>query len=177
MEDKKAVIILIPKGFRDEEFKIPKEILEKNGVSVTVAGLQMEESKGMLGMTAKPDKLLEGINISDYDVLVIPGGSGSVNYLWNNKEVLEMVKKAYNEGKIVAAICLSGVVLANAGVLEGKNATVFPTSESIRILKERGAKYIDRGVVIDGRIITGKGPEFAEEFAEAILEKLSEQWY
>jgi len=173
-ENMKALIILIPKDFRDEEFRIPKERLEKAGVNVTVAGLESGTARGMLGMTAQPDVLLDEVDISNYDVLIIPGGSGSVRYLWNNRRVLDMVKEAYSEGKIIAAICLSGAVLANSGILEGKNATVFPTSDSVRILKEKGANYIDKGVVVDGRIITAKGPDYADEFAYTILKKLSE---
>lgn len=170
----KALIILIPENFRDEEFSVPKKRLEEAGVSVTVAGLQSGEARGMLGMKTKPDILLDDVDIDDYDVLIVPGGQGSVKYLWNNERVLSLVKEAYEKDKIVASICLSGAVLANAGILEGKKATVFPTSESVRILKDKGANYIDQGVVVDGKIVTAKGPTDAERFAGEILRLLSE---
>ena len=171
----KALIILFPENFRDEEFFIPKEGLEKAGVSVTVAGLQPGEARGMLGRTAEPDILLDEVDIKDYDALIIPGGQGSVKYLWNNEKVLSLVKEAYEKKKIVASICLSGAVLANAGVLEGKKATVFPTPESVRILGEGGAEYIDQGVVVDGKIVTAKGPADAERFTEEILRLMAER--
>ncbi len=173
-EEMKALIILVPKDFRDEEFNVPKERLEAAGVDVTVAGLESGSARGMLGLSAEPDVLLDEVNVSDFDVLLVPGGRGSIQYLWNNSMVLQLVKQAYSEGKVVASICLSGVVLANAGILEGKNATVFPTQDTVRILKEKGANYLDKGVVVDGNIITAKGPENAAEFTDAILRKLSE---
>lgn len=170
----RALIILIPEKFRDEEFSVPKTKLKDAGVFVAVAGLQSGEARGMLGMTAKPDILLDDVDIDGYDVLILPGGQGSVKYLWNNEKVLGLVKEAYEKEKIVAAICLSGAVLANAGILKGKNATVFPTAESVKILKDKGANYVDRGVVVDGKIVTAKGPADAERFADEILRLLSE---
>lgn len=171
----KALIILFPENFRDEEFSVPKKNLEDAGVSVTVAGLQPGEARGMLGMKTTPDILLDDVDIDDYDALIIPGGQGSVKYLWNNEKVLHLVKEAYVKEKVVASICLSGAVLANAGILEGRKATVFPTSESVRVLREGGAEYIDQGVVVDGKIITAKGPADAKRFTKEILGLLTER--
>jgi len=169
----KALIILMPENFRDEEFRIPKEKLEGSGVNVTVAGLQPGEAKGMLGMTTTPDILIDEISIDDYDVIIVPGGAGSPKYLWNNSDVHNLVREAYEKDKIVASICLSGVVLANSGILEGKNATVFATPESVRILEDKGANYLRQGVVVDGKIITADGPQSAERFADEILRLLA----
>ena len=163
----------MPENFRDEEFKIPKEKLEGSGVNVTVAGLQPGEAKGVLGMTVTPDVLIDDVNIDDYDAIIVPGGPGSPRYLWNNSKVHNLVRKVYEKDKIVASICLSGVVLANSGILEGKNATVFPTPESVRILEDKGANYLRQGVVVDGRIITADGPQSAERFADEILRLLT----
>lgn len=169
----KALIILMPKNFRDEEFRIPKEKLEGSGVDVTVAGLQWGTAKGMLGMTATPDILLGEVDIDDYDVIVVPGGSGSPRYLWNNPQAHGLIRKAYDRGKIVASICLSSVVLANAGVLEGRDATVFATPVSVRILEDRGANYLQQEVVVDGKIVTADGPQSAGRFADEILRLLA----
>ncbi len=168
----KALIILMPKDFRDEEFKIPKERLEDAGISVTVVGFESTTTRGMFGTTAIPDLLIDNVDIDDYDAVIIPGGSGSPKYLWNDHRVLDTVKKAYEKGKVVAAICLSGAVLANSGILNGKNATVFASPDAIKVLKDKGANYLKRDVVVDGKIVTAEGPKAAGKFADEILRLL-----
>ena len=73
----------------------------------------------------------------------------------------------------MAAICLSPVVLAKAGVLRGKKSTVFETAETVRALRDGGAEYVKTDVVVDGRIITSPGPEAVASFARRIVEALS----
>ncbi len=165
----KALIFLFPEKFRDEEFQIPKKQLEAAGVDVVVAGLERGAAKGMLGLTAVPDMLLDEVEIDEFDAVIVPGGSGSVTYLWNNPVILSLVKEAYVKGKIVAAICLSGVVLANAGILEGRNATVYASPEALEVFKKKGVCYISEAVVVDGRIVTADGPASAKKFADEII--------
>jgi len=169
----KALFVLMPDGFRDEEFTVPKDRLENAGVEVTVAGLEAGECSGMLGMTYTPETTIDDVAVYDFDVIVIPGGSGSPAHLWDNPKVHQMVKDAYGAGKVVASICLAPAALANAGLLKGKNATVSSSSNAPEILKEKGANYTGEDVVVDGNIITAVGPAAAGEFAEKILEKLS----
>lgn len=169
----KALIILMPENFRDEEFKIPKERLENSGVDIIVAGLQPGDARGALGLAVKPDVLIDDVDVNDYDAVIVPGGSGSPQHLWNNSKVQSLVRAAYERDKVVASICLAGVVLANAGILDGKNATVFATPESLRIFREKGARYVLQGVVVDGRIVTADGPRSAGKFADEILRLLS----
>ncbi len=168
----KALFILMPEGFRDEEFAVPKEKLESAGVEVTVAGLRPGECKGMLGMTYTPETTIDNVSVDDFDAIVIPGGSGSPAHLWDNPKVHQMARDAYDKGKIVASICLAPTALANAGLLKGKNATVSGSSNAPDILKEKGANYLADDVVVDGNIITAVGPAAAGKFAEKILEKL-----
>lgn len=168
----KALFILMPDGFRDEEFAVPKERMESAGVEVTVAGLVEGECKGMLGMSYTPETTVDEVSVDDFDAIVIPGGSGSPQHLWDNHVVHQMVKDAYGAGKIVASICLAPAALANAGLLEGKNATVSGSANAPDILREKGANYLDEDVVVDGNIITARGPAAAGEFADRIIEKL-----
>lgn len=168
----KALIFLIPEGFRDEEFSIPKDRLQHSGITVVVAGLQPGKARGVLGMTATPDILLDEVKVDNYDAFIVPGGPSSLKYLLNNEKVLSILKEAYSKNKIIAAICLSGAVLANAGILEGKKATVFETPETLRIFKEKGVIHVDQQVVVDGSIVTGDGPQAAVKFADEILKLL-----
>ncbi len=168
----KALFILAPGNFRDEEFFSPKEKLEKAGVCVTVAGLSMNESTGMLGRKTKPDMLLKDASIEDYDVLVLPGGRGSREYLIDNDQVITAVRKAYEKGLIVAAICSSCMIPAKAGIVKGKKATCFTRPDDMQNLKNAGAQYMGEGAIVDGNLITATGPVDSDRFADRIIEAL-----
>lgn len=170
--NKSILMVIAPKDFRDEEFFEPKEIFEERGVKISVASTSTDTAEGMLGGRVKPDLKISDVNVEEYDAIVIVGGAGSKEYLWGNKELRILVKEAYKKDKIVSAICLSPVVLARAGILEGKQATVFPDREAIDELKRNGANYLNRSVVVSDGVITGRDPESAEEFALKICDTL-----
>jgi protease I len=171
----KALFVLAPTGFRDEELTVPREKLRKAGIAVTIAGLDMNESTGMLGTKVKPDILLKDAKIGEYDVLVLPGGRGSREHLIDDPCVLALAKTAYEKGKIVAAICSSCMISAKAGILKGKTATCFSRPEDIELLKKSGGRYQGMGVAADGNIITATGPADSEKFADKILEALKKR--
>ncbi len=175
LKGKKIVMIIAPENFRDEEYQIPKEIFESYGISVTTASTRIGKAKGMLGAEVNVEYTTLDLRPSDFDAVVVVGGVGSRDYLWNSPEVINFVKKAYELEKIVAAICLSPVVLAKAGILKDKNATVYPDREAIELLKENGANYTGKGVEVDGTIVTGNGPKMAKHFAEEIVKLLEKQ--
>ncbi|MFH1655839.1 MAG: DJ-1/PfpI family protein [Candidatus Omnitrophota bacterium] len=166
---KKAVMIIASNGFRDEEFKIPHLVLEENGVELKVASSSLEEARGMLGTKVKPDILISDIKVTDYDVIIFVGGAGSQEY-WDDSTAHKIAQETVKQDKILAAICIAPVTLANAGVLEGKKATVW--SSEVKRLKAKGVSYVDESVVQDGNIITADGPTAATGFADKILEGL-----
>ncbi|MEM1574465.1 MAG: DJ-1/PfpI family protein [Nitrososphaerota archaeon] len=165
----KVVMIIAEKDFRDEELQKPKEILEKYGAKVVIASSTTNIATGMLGMKIKPDILINEINIEEYNAIIFIGGSGASQY-WNDPIAHSIAKEAIKKDKILCAICIAPVTLANAGVLQGKKATVWP-SEAEKI-KNMGAIYTGASVEIDGKIITANGPAAAEEFGEAIAKAL-----
>lgn len=90
-------------------------------------------------------------------------------YLWDDKELRRVVREAYRQNKVVAAVCLSPVVLARAGCLDGKKeATVYPDPSAVRELKTAGARYVVRSVVVSGNVVTARDPQSAEAFARAV---------
>jgi protease I len=89
--------------------------------------------------------------------------------LYDDPDHLNLASSARDQDVIVGAICLAPKILANAGILEGKNATVFPDSESIAYLESKGATYTEEEVPRDGNIITASGPEASEAFADAVV--------
>jgi len=173
LKGKKVVMIIASDQFRDEEYQKPKEIFEKQGADVTVASSSLNESTGMFGAKAKPTMLIKDINVDNFDAVVFVGGMGSSEY-WDDKIAHDIAKKTVEKGKILSAICIAPVTLANAGVLKGKNGTVW-TDEKGEIkdkFTSKGVNYTGKSVEIDGKIITGNGPEAAEEFGKAIVNSL-----
>ncbi|MDD5112055.1 MAG: DJ-1/PfpI family protein [Candidatus Altiarchaeota archaeon] len=171
----KALMILSPKNFRDEEYRTPALKLERAGITVHVAGPTSGPYTGMLGKVVTPDLTLDQVNVDDYSAIVVIGGSGSKDYLWSNNKLISIINEAFKKNKTIAGICMSAPVLAKAGVLKGKNATTFASGECVRLLQWNGANYIKKGVVVDGKIVTAEGPTNADEFADAIIATLSKE--
>ena len=109
-------------------------------------------------------------------MIIFVGGPGARNY-FDNQTALGLARKFLEEDKLVTAICIGPAILAKAGVLKNKQATIWARPnkmEGVEILKENGAVYVVQDVVIDGNIITANGPEAAENFGKKILEVLGE---
>ncbi|RLG51081.1 MAG: hypothetical protein DRN99_08965 [Thermoproteota archaeon] len=167
----KVLFIVSFRNFRDEELKAPLELLKELGAEAYIASTQKGVARGMLGMLVDVNLTLSEVDVSKFDAIVFIGGRGTPKYLWRNPEAVRIAKEAYEEGKVVAAICLAPGVLAEAGILKGKRATAYHTAKQMLI--EYGAEYVSEKVVVEGKIVTAMGPEAAEEFAEAIAKLLS----
>lgn len=167
-----ALMVLAQEGFRDEEYLIPRNVFEGEGVTVAVASEEGGECKGMLSSKVTAEFRIDEVKHGMYDALVIVGGSGSPRYLWENNVLHKIVRDMNAENKIISAICLSGAVLANAGVLSGRKATVFKTDEAVKALQDAGATYVEEDVVVDGNVVTAAGPEVAQKFGEAVYEAM-----
>ena len=166
---KKILMVIAPSNFRDEELFHPKKVLEKKGFEVKIASSKSGEIKGVMGGTAVPDFKLEEVRAEDFDAVVFIGGGGASVY-FNDATAQNLAKDAFSLGKIVAAICIAPSTLANAGLLEGKNATSYSSEQGN--LEAKGAVYSGANVTIDGKIITANGPAAAKEFGEKIAEAL-----
>lgn len=163
---KRALLIIAPANFRDEELAEPRAILKKAGYRVTVASSADGPVKGMLGAQVKPDLKLEQVKVDNYDVVVFVGGSGARAY-YEAPAAHRIAKEAVSKGKVTGAICLAPAILAKAGVLKGKRATVYPAAA--KALTAGGAKLQNAEVVVDGRLVTANGPEAATAFGNALV--------
>jgi protease I len=159
------LMIVPPDQFRDEELFATRAELERAGHTVVIAGASTQPCSGMLGGRVTPDLTLTGVNPQAYAAVVFVGGVGVKRY-YDDAQALQLARAMHASGKVVAAICLAPVVLANAGLLAGKRATVSGGAKAL--LQRGGAHYAGPGVVTDGNIITGDGPQSAERFARAI---------
>ncbi|MEM2868886.1 MAG: DJ-1/PfpI family protein [Thermoplasmata archaeon] len=173
---KKVLMVIAPKDFRDEELLETRRELESAGARVTLASTTLSEVRAMFGARAKPDILLKDAKAKDYDAVVFVGGSGSQVY-FGDPVAHSLARDAASAGKVVAAICIAPSILAKAGLLKGKKATVWddkgasgPFSANI---KNGGGVLVAQDVVRDGNIITANGPQAAQKFGRTIVEALS----
>jgi len=166
----RILMVVAPKNFRDEEFMIPKQVFENSGFEVIVASKGVKQATGMFTATAEVDKDIGEVDITKYDGVVFVGGSGSSVY-YEDKAALELAKLFYENNKITAAICIAPGILAKAGILNGKRATIWDSGDGdfIKILKDGGADYTGANVEQDGKIVTANGPHAAKEFGENII--------
>jgi protease I len=166
---KKIVIIIAPKMFRDEEFKIPYDYLKSHGAAIKIASTIHDEAIGKLGLHVKPDIIINQINPADYDSIIFVGGPG-VKDFWDDKSIHKLAVAFLGQHKITAAICSAPVILARAGLIKGKKVTSFSGDESE--MKKSGCLYTGKLVEKDGNIITGNGPAAAQVFAELVADSL-----
>ena len=175
LKGKKVAMIIAFKDFRDEEYFVPKEILEKAGAEIKTVSNKMGTAIGADGGDVKVDLLVSEIDPAEFVAVVFIGGSGCLENL-DNESSYRVAQETVSQNRVLASICLSPVILAKAGVLEGKKATVWSSvmdRSPIKILQNNGAIYEDKRVVVEGKIITGNGPGAAEEFGQAIVEALT----
>jgi protease I len=166
---KTVILVIAEQMFRDEEYQYPKIILEKAGIKVITVSTTLGEAVGKLGLKVKPDRLLAQLTVSQADALLFIGGGGSSQY-FDDQTAHRLAREYAREGKIIGAICIAPVILARAGLLSGKHATVFPDGQVD--LEQNGAFYTGNSVEVDGLIITGNGPAAAEEFGRKLVELL-----
>jgi protease I len=170
----KIIIIIAKKSFKDEEYFITKEILEKAGFPIETASNEKGIAQGVDGGEVNIDVAIEDIDLESAEALVLIGGGGAQIY-FENEIIHNLLKKAVKNDKIIGAICLAPVILSKAGILKGKRATVWATPldrKFAKMIETEGAQYLSQEVVEDGNIITANGPEATTSFAQAIAKKL-----
>ena len=164
----KAVLFLAT-GFEDVEVAGIIDTLSRGGVEVVIAGLQAGAIEGKYRINVVPDIAIDDIELEKYDAVILPGGYPGYANLGADSRVLDSVKKAFEIGVFVAAICGAPSVLAKAGILKGKKATIYPGMEAELI----GAKPSNERVVVDGTVVTSQGPGTALEFGVKLVEILA----
>ncbi|MDR3124869.1 MAG: DJ-1/PfpI family protein [Endomicrobium sp.] len=167
---KKVVFITAPNTFRDEEYYKPKEVLENANIEVVTASTKIGELTGKFGFKTVSTLLIGDIIPNNFNAIVYIGGAGSSAF-FDNEKALNLAREFFKLNKVVASICIAGVILANSGILKDKKATVFVDGKDTLINK--GATYTAAPLEIDGNIITANGPDIAEDFGKAILKAIT----
>lgn len=175
----KKIAILATDGFEQVELTEPKKILEDEGAQVTVLSVDKtpREIKGWdktdWGKTVKVDGLVKDAQPTQFDALVLPGGQINPDKLRIDQDAVNFVKQFVATGKTTAAICHGPWTLIEAGVVKGKTMTSWPSVHTD--LKNAGANWVDKQVVVDGQFITSRKPEDIPAFTDKIIEALSKQ--
>ena len=165
----RLLMVIPPERFRDEEFFETKAVLEEAGHLIVVASSRTGPCPGSRGGTATAAIQLGNVKTDDYAGVIFVGGGGS-KLLFNSQDAHKIAREMDRHGKIVAAICLAPVILANAGILRGCNATVAGTEA--KTLTEKGATYTGPGVTVDRNIVTANGPKSSKIFGQTIASLL-----
>jgi len=172
LHGRKVLFVIAPEQFRDEELFEPKKALEAAGARTSIASTKTAIAIGMLGGKVMPQMSLRDAHAADFDAVVVVGGAGAPRHLWDQAQLHGILRDAAKAGKVVAGICLSGAVLAKAGVLQGKRATCWPDPAALGALEKGGATYEKTGVVADGKCVTADGPTSAKAFGEAVAKAM-----
>ena len=169
----KALIVVSQTDFQPIEYKDTRDELEKAGIEVKAASFEAGEAFGKDGSKINVDVAIKDVDVNEYDAVVLIGGPGAAKQLIGNEDVKNLVKNFDNSDKVVAAICVSPVVLAEARLLKDRKATVWnEDGKQEEILAAEGAEYVDKPVVVDTRIVTANGPAAAKEFGKTIAKML-----
>jgi protease I len=171
----KKIAILATNGFEQAELLEPRKALSEAGATTEVISPNDGEIKGWKskdwGETVHVDKTLEQANPQDYDALVLPGGVLNPDHLRMNPAAVDFVRKFVNTGRTVAAICHGPWMLVEAGVVNGKSITSWPSLKTD--LKNAGANWVDKEVCTDGQFITSRKPDDIPAFNHTIIDALS----
>ncbi len=166
----KVIMVRAPQYYCDEELFHIRAALVKKNIGLVVASTTTDEALGeRLGVKIKPDITIHEVDMKEFVGVVIGSGTGCKESLWQDENLREIVKLANAQNKFVAAGCNAPVVLARAGILKERRATVFPNNENIMELKNVAAVYKNEPVVVDGNIITSRDLMALKDFAEAIV--------
>lgn len=164
----RIVMIIAFQRFQEKEYDPPKALFEQAGYQVVTASSQPGLATNKTGGKTKVDLTLDQVKVADYEAVTFIGGPGSFDY-YDDQTCHELARETVKQGKLLAAICAAPGILARAGVLKGKKATMFDDTGEI---KKGGGAFVPQGVVIDGKLITATGPATAGAWAAAIVKAL-----
>jgi len=163
------VYMLLGTGFEETEAIAPLDLLRRAGVRVLTVGVNGKTVYGGHGIGIEADILLEEMDLTQLEMIVLPGGLGGVASVRASEAAMNALQFAWENGKFVAAICAGPTVLADLGITDGKNATCYPSCES-----GMGSAHMvsDAACVRDGNLITGTSAGCAVKFGLTLVEAL-----
>lgn len=170
---KRNLLIILPaQNFNEDEYNIIKHYFDKSGVRIFISSVKNGLCAGERGLRVQSDVLLCNINQKNFAGIIFIGGRGVINDL-NNSDLHDLAVQFSSSKKLVAAICAAPLILGNAGLLTGIDATCNNKYKSD--LEKLGANYIDTPVVRSGNTLTAQSPESANEFAALVIDQITKK--
>jgi 4-methyl-5(b-hydroxyethyl)-thiazole monophosphate biosynthesis len=166
--NKANVLVAVANGTEELEAITIIDVLRRADMSVRVSSIMGRQITGALGTKIVADSDFTDEVLSDYDAIILPGGTEGAQNFAEYSLLIDELKTFFKEGKLIAAICASpALVFADHGLLDQKKATCYPA------LKSHIKHYLDQPVVIDGQVVTAQGPGSAMQFALTLVEILA----
>ena len=162
----KKVCVLLAEGFEEVEALTVSDIMRRAKVTCDLVSIKDKKVTSSHNVTIEADKIID--ENMDYDLVVLPGGMPGASNLRDDDKVINLIKKQNKEGKLIGAICAAPIVLGRAGLTEGRKITSYPEYED----ELPNCDYLEEAVVVDGNIITSRGPATAMAFSYKLLEVL-----
>jgi len=164
------VLVPLAQGFEEIEAVTIVDLLRRAGIEVRTASLGDARVTGSHGIAVEADISIDAADVADYDMIVLPGGMPGAEHLGRDPRVITLLRQFADAGRYTAAICAAPGVLAQAGLLDNRRATSFPgflTPDTAP-----GISLSDAPVVVDGKVVTSRGPGTATEFSLALIKLL-----
>ncbi|HUU66588.1 MAG TPA: type 1 glutamine amidotransferase domain-containing protein [Methyloceanibacter sp.] len=172
----KRIMILAATGFEQSELMVPKQKLELAGAKVDIVSLKVGHIRGWndgdWGESVDVDRTIDAVTVDEYDALVIPGGQMNPDFLRADEDAVAFVREFFDSKKPIAAICHAPWVLVEAGVVKGRQMTSYHSMATD--LKNAGAHWVDKAVVVDEGLITSRNPDDLDAFSAKIIEEVEE---
>ncbi len=167
----KKALVMVDNLYQELELWYPLLRLREEGVQTKTVGAGTAKTyTSKHGYPCDEDLDVKNVNIEEYDALIIPGGYGPDN-MRRHSAMVNLVRDAFNKGKVVAAICHAGWMLASADIIKGKKVTSFFSIKDDMV--HAGGQWIDEEVVVDGKLITSRKPDDLPAFCREIIKALS----